>query len=98
MNRLILIKIVFMLFLFFSGYDNTNACTAFCFIQDGESVLLCKNLDWSIGHGFVVINRRVIKKSAFVDAVRMIGSRSAPYENLRLTAGPLYEEESTKKG
>ncbi|MCD6376636.1 MAG: hypothetical protein J7L94_13990 [Caldisericaceae bacterium] len=40
------------------------ACTIFVLKRDGK-VLLAKNLDWFIDDGFIVVNKRGVKKVAF---------------------------------
>jgi penicillin V acylase-like amidase (Ntn superfamily) len=44
-----------------------GACTAFC-LRNGQRIVLGKNLDWPIGEGLVVVNRRNLSKTAFVDS------------------------------
>lgn len=40
-------------------------CSAFC-LKTENHLFLGKNLDWRIGHGFLIINRRNEKKTAFL--------------------------------
>ena len=46
------------------------ACTAFC-LRDGNSIVLGKNLDWPVGDGLVVVNKRNVSKSAYVDSLEV---------------------------
>ncbi len=47
------------------NYIPALACTAFM-LQDQEKVLVGKNLDWPIGDGFIVINKRDVSKLSMV--------------------------------
>ncbi|MBN1164301.1 MAG: linear amide C-N hydrolase [Candidatus Krumholzibacteriota bacterium] len=44
--------------------DSTRACTAFV-LKDDSTIVLAKNLDWFMGDGFIIINKRGITKTAF---------------------------------
>jgi penicillin V acylase-like amidase (Ntn superfamily) len=49
-----------------SVYCRTSvACTAFCVTKD-ESHLLEKNLDWPIGDGLILVNKRGLYKEAYI--------------------------------
>jgi len=41
-----------------------DACTTFC-LKDGKNLVFGRNYDWSIGHGFVMVNKRSLVKRAF---------------------------------
>jgi penicillin V acylase-like amidase (Ntn superfamily) len=47
-----------------AGFQSIQACTAFV-MRGGGAFLLAKNLDWTIGDGFVFINKRDVSKEAF---------------------------------
>ncbi len=40
-----------------------EACTTFC-LKDGKSLVFGRNYDWSIGYGFVMVNKRNLAKQA----------------------------------
>jgi choloylglycine hydrolase len=66
----------FFAFLFiFLLSDSLKACTAFCMKKDGM-VLLAKNLDWPIGDGIILINKRGVFKTAYTDQDRKLSWRS----------------------
>ena len=56
-----------ILFLLRIDISPVSACTAFC-LRNGQRIVLAKNLDWPIGEGLVVVNKRNISKTAFVDS------------------------------
>lgn len=41
-----------------------DACTTFC-LKYGKNLVFGRNYDWSIGHGFVMVNKRNLVKRAF---------------------------------
>ncbi len=56
---LIAILVVFLV------VEYTNACTTFV-INDSKNLLFCRNYDYDLGLGFIVINKRGIEKQAIV--------------------------------
>lgn len=52
----------------FVAPQTSQACTAF-FLDGGGQRLLGKNFDWYVGDGFVVVNKRHVKKAAIIAAV-----------------------------
>ncbi len=42
-----------------------QGCTSFC-IKEGKHLLLAKNLDWPINDGLILINKRGLKKTAYI--------------------------------
>ena len=67
------------------------ACGTVHDIEDWFKQLIVANHDLAIIHEHCNLADEN-EKSCFFDAVKMIRKRSAKYENLKLTAGPLYEE------
>jgi len=58
----------FLFFLMFTQVVKTSwSCTVFK-INSGTSVFVGKNLDWPIGDGFIVINKREMQKFALLPA------------------------------
>ena len=47
------------------GFGNVWACSAFC-INKNENMILGKNMDWPVGNGHILINRRGITKYSLV--------------------------------
>lgn len=47
------------------------ACTAFCVIRDSNCVL-AKNLDWPIGDGLVLVNKRGLYKEAYINSPKKL--------------------------
>lgn len=60
MKRLFIILLLSLLFI-----DYSDACTTFV-LSDPSNLIYGRNFDWDIGDGFVVINRRGLTKTAFV--------------------------------
>lgn len=56
---------------FFLRPGTTAACTAFC-MHSQEKFFLAKNLDWEIGNGMLVINKRGVFKTAFTPRQKKI--------------------------
>ncbi len=52
----------FILFFLICSFS-LRACTTFV-LKTGDDVLLAKNLDWPVGDGFIVVNRRGVEKRA----------------------------------
>ena len=60
-------KLLFLsLFILFIANPKAQACTAFCFCENKEKILVAKNYDWYIGHdhGAVFTNARGCERSA----------------------------------
>lgn len=45
--------------------NNLTACTSFC-LQTESEVLVAKNLDWSIGYGYMFLNEKNVGKSILI--------------------------------
>ncbi len=56
-----------IIFLLQSSSSPSEACTAFC-LKRGDGIVVAKNLDWMIGDGFIVVNKKGISKTAFVNS------------------------------
>jgi penicillin V acylase-like amidase (Ntn superfamily) len=61
------IRLGFILFIVFSTafIESSKACTSFC-LRHGKHIVLCKNLDWDLDNGIIVINKRGVHKKAFI--------------------------------
>jgi len=59
--------ILILIYLSISNLQNVEGCTAFCLAKKGNYVLAGKNLDWPIGDGFIVINKKGVPKQALVN-------------------------------
>lgn len=59
--------IILMLFISFCAAQNLDACTAFCLKKD-SAVVVGKNLDWPIGDGYLLINKRNVPKFSLVNS------------------------------
>jgi len=59
------ILIVILLVQIFVHGSSLDACTTFC-LDDGESLVFGRNLDWSIGVGLVIVNKRGLSKMALI--------------------------------
>lgn len=57
---------ILMLIVSFCATQNLDACTTFCLKKD-SAVIVGKNLDWSIGDGFIVINKKNVSKFSLVN-------------------------------
>jgi len=67
--RLVIIPLA-MLMCFISE-TKSLACTAFC-LNNGNHILLAKNLDWNIDLGYALMNMRGIQKISFTDNCKTI--------------------------
>ncbi|MGD1045060.1 MAG: hypothetical protein ABR936_07005 [Bacteroidota bacterium] len=53
-----------MLFVFILNIQQTFGCTTFC-LRDSINIVFGKNQDHIIGYGYLMINKRNVKKTAF---------------------------------
>ena len=69
MKRWVLHSSIFLMIfgLLFATVSSAIPCTAFA-LRDGRKIVVGKNLDWPVGEGFVVVNKRNISKTALVDS------------------------------
>ncbi len=52
-----------LFFIIITAHYKLQSCTAFCLVNE-DTVLLAKNLDWPVGDGFIMLNRKgEVKKS-----------------------------------
>ena len=65
LNR-VLILVVLVHVVFYG--TSLDACTTFC-IDDGGRLFFGRNLDWSIGVGLVMVNKKGLAKTAFIPPV-----------------------------
>lgn len=57
---------LFSMLMALTGVIDARACTTFCFEQDGTRVF-GKNYDWNVEDGLVIVNKRGVLKTAFVE-------------------------------
>jgi|GEM_PF-4503523 len=67
--------VLLLILVFFVITDSLKACTAFCMKKNGQ-VLLAKNLDWPVGAGIILINKRGVPKTAYNDHEKKLTWRS----------------------
>jgi choloylglycine hydrolase len=60
----IVIPIAFLIALYLS--NNIYPCTTFCLKAD-KDIIFGRNLDFSVGLGYVTINKRNVTKTAFIE-------------------------------
>ncbi|MGD1046426.1 MAG: linear amide C-N hydrolase [Bacteroidota bacterium] len=54
-----------MLFVFIINIQQTFGCTTFC-LKDGNNIVFGKSMDHTIGFGYLMVNKRNVKKTAFL--------------------------------
>lgn len=66
----------FFLFLRLLAEHKTLVCTAFC-LNNGNQIVLAKNLDWSVDLGYIFINKSGEQKTSFNGDCRKINRVSS---------------------
>ena len=57
--------VILLFLLVIPNGQSVDACTTFC-LKAGNQLVFGRNYDWSIGAGFVVVNKRNLSKTAFI--------------------------------
>ena len=62
---------LFMVLILTVFHGQADACTAFC-IKDSNNLLVAKNLDWPVGDGLILVNKRGLFKEAYISGSKRI--------------------------